>query len=105
MRCGIVGMGTRSVEANQENTATIAHVPTGIVHELPHTGSRLEKEPPRQTVIAPPSTTIEVPLPAFLSQARLSVIEPCDVDWRPSHPGGPHVPRKAPGLRRAGLDD
>src|SRR3954447_5780300 len=45
MRCGIVGMGTRSVEANQGFTPTIAHVPTGIVHGLPLTKGRFEKVP------------------------------------------------------------
>ena len=43
MRCGIVGMGTRSVEADQGITPTIAHVPTGIVHRLPP-GKPLEKK-------------------------------------------------------------
>src|SRR4051794_40756608 len=45
MRCGIVGMWTRSVEVNQGITSEIAHVPTEIVHELPHMGGRLEKVP------------------------------------------------------------
>ena len=45
MRCGIVGMGTRSVEADQGITPTIAHVPTGIVHRLPQTNGRFEMVP------------------------------------------------------------
>jgi hypothetical protein len=45
MRCGIVGMGTRSVEADQGITPTIAHVPTRIVHQLPQTKGRFEKVP------------------------------------------------------------
>src|SRR4051812_25808226 len=45
MRCGIVGMGTRSVWADQGITPTIAHVPTGIVHRLPRTKGRLEIVP------------------------------------------------------------
>src|SRR5512140_1571961 len=35
MRCGIVGMGTRSVGANSGKTPTIAHVPMEIVHRVP----------------------------------------------------------------------
>ena len=46
MRCGIVGMGTRSVEADQGITPTIAHVPTGIVHGLRPINAGLEKVPP-----------------------------------------------------------
>ena len=45
MRCGIVGMGTRSVEADQGITPTIAHVPTGIVHGLPLPKAGFEKVP------------------------------------------------------------
>src|ERR1700724_452387 len=45
MRCGIVGMGARSVEADQGITPTIAHVPTGIVHQLPQTKGRFEMVP------------------------------------------------------------
>jgi hypothetical protein len=38
-------MGTRSVEANQGITSTIAHALTGIVHHLPPEKVALEKEP------------------------------------------------------------
>jgi hypothetical protein len=38
-------MGTRSVEANQGITPTIAHVPTGIVHGQPLAKARFEKVP------------------------------------------------------------
>jgi hypothetical protein len=38
-------MGTRCVEDDQENTPTIAHVPAGIVHQLPLSKGRLEKVP------------------------------------------------------------
>src|SRR5450631_3647247 len=57
MRCGIVGMGTRSVEANQGITPTIAHVPTGIVHQQPPPKTAFEKVPktlPIETSKAPP---------------------------------------------------
>ena len=53
MRCGIVGMGTRSVEADQGITPTIAHVPTGIVHGQPPTKGRFEKVPIGVTATAP----------------------------------------------------
>src|SRR5512135_1641152 len=46
MRCGIVGMRTCSVEANQGITPTIAHVPTGIVHGHPLEEATIEKVPP-----------------------------------------------------------
>ena len=45
MSCGIVGMETRSVEANPGITPTIAHVPTGIVHGQPLAKDRIEKVP------------------------------------------------------------
>src|ERR1700730_884066 len=45
MRCGIVGMGTRSVEADRGITPTIAHVLPGIVHGLPPAEPRFEKVP------------------------------------------------------------
>ena len=45
MRCGIVGMGTRSVEADRGITPTIAHVPTGIVHGPRPSNIGFEKVP------------------------------------------------------------
>ena len=42
---GIVGMGTHSVEASRGHRPTIAHVPTGTVHRLPHEKARHEKVP------------------------------------------------------------
>src|SRR3954454_22253947 len=45
MRCGIVGMGTRCVEADQGITPTIAHAPTRIVHGLRPINAALEKVP------------------------------------------------------------
>jgi hypothetical protein len=38
-------MGTRSVEAHQEITPTIAHPPTGIVHRLHPSNTGFEKVP------------------------------------------------------------
>src|SRR4051812_32624575 len=45
MRCGIVGMGTRCVEADQGITPTIAHAPTRIVHGLRPIKAGLEMVP------------------------------------------------------------
>src|SRR5271165_3000312 len=45
MRCGIVGMGTRSVGANSGKTPTIAHVPMEIVHRVPPANGDYEKVP------------------------------------------------------------
>src|SRR3954453_5601364 len=45
MRCGIVGMETRSVEVDQGITPTIAHAPKRIVHGLRPTNTGLEKVP------------------------------------------------------------
>src|SRR5689334_4659455 len=45
MRCGIVGMGARSVTADPGITPTIAHASTGIVQRLPQTKGRFELEP------------------------------------------------------------
>src|SRR5271165_739066 len=47
MRCGIVGMGTRSVGANSGKTPTIAHVPMEIVHRVPPANGDYEKVPKR----------------------------------------------------------
>ena len=45
MRCGIVGMKTRSFEANPGKAPTIAHVPMEIVHLLPPAEDDFEKVP------------------------------------------------------------
>src|SRR5512147_907111 len=45
MRCGIVGMGTRSVGANPGKTSTRAHVPMEIVHRVPPAEGDFEKVP------------------------------------------------------------
>src|SRR3954462_12208081 len=50
MRCGIVGMGTGCVEADQGVTPTIAHAPTRIVHGLRPVNAGLEKVPDRVQV-------------------------------------------------------
>src|SRR5438270_645499 len=45
MRCGIVGMGSHSVEAGRGHRPTIAHVPTGTVHRVPLERACPEKVP------------------------------------------------------------
>src|SRR5512144_3216323 len=45
MRCGIVDMGTHSVEADRGITPTIAYASTGIVHGIHRARDRLEKVP------------------------------------------------------------
>src|SRR4051794_11022103 len=45
MRCGIGGMGTRSVGANPGKTPTIAYAPMEIVHQLPPPEGDYEKVP------------------------------------------------------------
>src|SRR5512135_2021621 len=45
MRCGIVGMGTRSVGVNPGKTSTMAHVPMEIVHRVPPAEGDFEKVP------------------------------------------------------------
>src|SRR5512142_2337825 len=53
MRCGIVGMGTRSVEADRGITPTIAHVQTRIVHGL-HPSNEYLHTLPTQRAMRPP---------------------------------------------------
>src|SRR4051795_11425771 len=53
MRCGIVGMGTHSVEANRGRRPSIAHVPTGTVHRLPLEKAWPEKVPNIENPEAP----------------------------------------------------
>src|SRR5258707_9171324 len=50
MRCGIVGLGTPSVEVDQEIMPTIAHVSTGIVHGAQPSNDGFEKVPHVPTV-------------------------------------------------------
>jgi hypothetical protein len=45
MRCGIVGLGTHSLEAGRGHRPTIAHVPRGTVHRLPLEKAWFEKVP------------------------------------------------------------
>src|SRR5512135_2414148 len=45
MRCGIVDMGTHSVEADRGITPTIAYASTGIVHRIHRVRDRFEKVP------------------------------------------------------------
>src|SRR3954469_19419435 len=63
IRCGIVGMGTRSVAVNPEFIPTIAHAPTGIVHgrhppkdgfeKVPDEGKLLLTQVPFRVMFAP----------------------------------------------------
>src|SRR4051794_36219643 len=59
MRCGIVGMGTRSVGVNPGKIPTIAHVPMEIVHRVPPAKGDFEKVPIHITAREPPAWVVE----------------------------------------------
>src|SRR3954454_19097870 len=98
MRCGIVGMKARSVEADLGITPTIAHVPTGIVHPLPSAEDGFEKVP----AASPRSVTLT---PAILNHARTDpriAGTPCGGFGACAHPQarGRSTQRLAPGARK-----